>query len=173
MKIEPDILLGMIEKMQPFMDYEDQVFVHIEVEKPDVTDPIEQLPVDTTQFKQWIRFHLIRHGMKELPTDKTVENVIGMIKGRAYVRPRQDANLVPTKLLTKRPLVRALMALAKQGHILADPTSILDQLNAIARRLELKPSEGWPSSEDALGKQLTAVKPTMAKLGVLCRGLPG
>jgi hypothetical protein len=155
--------LQIAQSLDPFMDKDGDTFIQVQIEG---SDRFEQIALDTPLGRKLVRSLLCPLFPKGFATDRETRVALEVIEGVAYLKPRRHSNANVDQEIARKPLARAILAVARRGGTKKEVSQLMAMLYRTAQREGIDIRHGWPTSEDALGKQLSLLVELMQKKGV-------
>jgi hypothetical protein len=156
--------LHIAQSLDPFMDKDGETFIHVQIEG---TDGFEPIALDTPWGRKIVRSLLCPIFPKGFATDHETRVALEVIEAFAFQRPRRQANANVDQEIARKPLAKAVLAIARAGGTKKGLSQLLAMLLRTAQREDIDLKKGpWPPNVDALGKQLSLLIELMLKKGV-------
>lgn len=150
--------------LEPFMNKDDETFIVVQSgagERP------EQVALNTDLGRKLVRSMLCPLFSKGFATDHETRVAMEVIEAFAFQNPRKEADANLNLEIARKPLARAVLAIARTGGTKKDVPQLLAMLLRTALRNSIDVEKGqWPENVDALGKQLSSLIVLMGKAGV-------
>jgi len=151
--------------LEPFMNKDGETFIVVQSgagERP------EQVAMSSDLARKLVRSKLCPLFTKGFATDHETRVAIEVIEAFAFQNPRKEAEANLGLDMARKPLARAVLAIARSGGTKKDLPQLLAMLLRTAQRHAIDFKKGpWPENVDALGKQLSSLIALMEKMGVI------
>jgi hypothetical protein len=156
--------LDIAQSLDPFMDNDGETFIQVQI---DGTDRCEEIALDTPLGRKLVRSALCPLFSKGFATDHETRVAVEVIEAFAFLKQRRQANANVDQEIARKPLARAVLAIARRGGAKKELSQLLAMLHRTAQRDGIDTKKGsWPANEDALGKQLSLLVELMNQKGV-------
>jgi|GEM_PF-5270129 len=164
-----NVILNLIIGLSPFVDESGQVYIcrpmYQEEGRP--TEYVEA-PLNSPQTRRYVKAVFGPHARRGYLTEAETKTIIEMIEGQALCKPPRPLSNCTPEVVQQNPLALAVRRLAEQGPTRAAASNLLTKLNSIVRQHGIKVDQlTWPTTEDALGVQLTDLVRIMRLMGVI------
>ncbi len=150
--------------LEPFMDDEGETFINVTTNGG---AQFEEVALRSDYGRKVVAALLCLVFLKGYATDRELRVALDVIEGVAIGNPRRKANVNADREIARKPLAKAVVAIARRGGTKKDLSRLLAELNRVALRENLDTGRGpWPTSEDALGKQLSGLVDVLLTKGI-------